>query len=273
LWRTGSARRSSCTLAGALGKRFVPTLYTDCQQSHHNVSIGVVLLVVGLVGVVVTFVPARAGFRWWRAHAATMPAPAGWMRVPVGWRPVNGPFMPVPPGWPQPVADWVAPSGWVPPATWPEPPKGWPRPESRSPAELRRAMAAARVVYVIGFAVFGVEVADPLPVNAVGALLLLWPLLVAVMCLINLVVSFRGLRMFPPYQVALFVGFWALLYADVGKVGHAELSAFVLAVIEFALAAVLGRQRPSKATRLPNNLWRQPAPPPPGEQIAEASGG
>lgn len=264
LWRTGSVGRSSCRLPDALGKAFVPTLYAQCQQSHHDMSAGVVLLAVGLVGIVVSFLPARAAFRWGRAHAAAMAAPVGWMRVPVGWRPVNGPFMPVPPGWPQPPADWVAPAGWTPPPTWPPPPTGWPRPESRSPAEVRLARGSAQAVYVLGLVVVGLDVEYPLPVHGVGALLLLWPVWIALICLVNLAVSFRGLRMFRPYDVALFVGIWGLLYVDIhldlGRVPPlAEVGALVCSALVFAFASLLRKYRPSRATALPKNLWLQQA--------------
>ena len=264
LWRTGSVGRSSCPLPNTLGRGLVPTLYAQCQHAHHDIAIGVVLLAVGLLGMVISFLPARANRRWWRARAATMPAPAGWMRVPVGWRPVNGPFMPVPPGWPQPAADWVAPAGWVPPPTWPPPPKGWPHPESRSPAEVRLALGAARAVYVIGLVVVGLDVAYPLQMHGVGVLLLLWPVGIALICLVNLSLAFRGLRFFRPYDVAVFVGIWALLYADF----HADLGeappapaggALLCAAVVFALAFVLRKYRPSRATELPNNLWLQQA--------------
>jgi hypothetical protein len=238
----------------------VPTLYAQCQHAHHDISVGVVLLVAGVIGLVVGFVPSRADFRRWREYSATMPSPPGWMRVPVGWRPVNGPFMPVPPGWPQPAADWVAPAGWVPPPTWPPPPNGWPRPDNRSPAEVRLAKAAARAVYVIGLVVVGLDVVYPLPVHGVGAVLLLWPVWIALMCCEDLVLSFRGLRIYRPYDVALFVGIWACLYADIhadlGEVPpRAEGAALVLAVLVFALAFFLRKYRPSRATVLPKNLW------------------
>jgi hypothetical protein len=276
LWRTGSAGRSKCSLPDALGKRLVPALYAECQQSHHNISAGIVLLVVGLVGIAITFAPARADVRWWLVHARTMPAPAGWMRVPMGWRPANGPFMPVPSGWPQPPAYWVAPPGWVPPSTWPDPPKGWPHPDLRSPAEIRRHAALTRAIYLIGLVVLGLEVFYPLPVHALGALILLGPVLIALICLINLIMSFRRLRLFPPFETALVIGIWSLGYADIDDVGHAQLSALLLAAIEFGLAFLLRTQRPAKTTRLPKNLWLQvpvTPPAPPSDQIAQASGG
>jgi hypothetical protein len=278
LWRTGSARRSTCRLPDALGKRFVPALYAQCQQSHHNVAVGVVLLGVGLLGAVITFASARADLRWWRAHVRTMPVPTGWMRVPVGWRPMpaSGPFMPVPPGWPQPAADWVAPPGWMPPQTWPDPPKGWPRPDLRSPAEIRRQMASARAIDVIGLVVFALEVVDPLPLHGPGAVILLAPFVIALICLINLVLSFRSLRVFPPFEAAYVVGIWSCLYATIDDVGDARLSALVLAAVVFALAFLLRKQRLSAATLFPKNLWlEQPVTPPPptGNKAAQSSDG
>jgi hypothetical protein len=280
LWRTGSVGRSGCALQATLGKGFVPTLYAQCHQAHHDISAGVVLLAVGLFAMVVSFMPVRAEVRWWRARAAAMPAPAGWMRVPLGWRPVNGRFMPVPPGWPQPPADWVAPEGWVPPPTWPLPPTGWPRPESRSPAEVKLAMAAARAVYVIGLVVVGLDVAYPLQMHGVGALLLLWPVWIALICLINLGLSFRGLRVYRPYDVAIFVGIWALLYADIDvnldetPPAPAAAAAFVSAAVVFALALLLRKYRPARATALPKNLWLQQAlaqvPPAPSSDASTA---
>jgi hypothetical protein len=140
-------------------------------------------------------------------------------------------------------------------------------------------MVAARAVYVIGLAVVGLDVAYPLPVHGAGAILLLWPVWIALVCCENLALSFRGLRTAKPYDVALFVGIWGCLYAD----AHADLGdgssyaaagALVLAALAFALALFLRRYRPSRATVLPTNLWLQPPvalPPAPTSDATIAS--
>jgi hypothetical protein len=267
LWRTGSANRSSCTLPDELGRRFVPGLYDDCQWAKADSRVGFVVLVLAVVVFAVSFGPARKASRQHRAQLAAAPPspPAGWMRVPVGWRPTNGPFMPVPPGWPQPAADWTAPKDWEPPATWPDPPRGWPRPDHRSASEVRRFWVVARASCVFGLLLVGLDIARPVMFNGLGGVVLAFPALIAFMCLVNLAVSRRHLRMFVLDHVATCAALWGLLYGLEESVLWARLAAFGLAACAVALAIPLRSQRPAPATQLPKNPQQarpQPTPAP-----------
>jgi hypothetical protein len=114
---------------------------------------------------------------------------------------------------------------------------------------------------VIGLLLVGLEVARPAKFNGVAAVVLVFPALIAFMCLVNVALSRRHLRMFALDNVAFCAALWGLLYGLEESVSWARLTAFGLTAFTVALAIPLRSQRPAPATRLPKNL-RQPRPQP-----------
>jgi len=123
----------------------------------------------------------------------------------------------------------------------------------------------ARASCVIGLLLVGLDIARPVTFNGLGGVVLAFPALIAYMCLVNLAVSRRHLRMFLLDNVAICAALWGLVYGQYESVLWARLTAFGLAACAVALALPLRSQRPSPATQPPKNLRQarpQPTPAP-----------
>jgi hypothetical protein len=253
-WRSGVASRSSsCTLAGQLGKQFVPDVYAQCQDAKRDVSLGIVLLIAGFVVFAVLYAPARTSWRRFRDRIAAMSPPAGWMRFPRNWKPSNALFMPVPPGWPQPPADWVPDVDWLPHPTWPALPRGWPQPQQVPRREVVRLIAAALGVSVIGVAALGLELAWPVTAAGWSATGLFIVEVAALLSARNLVGFYRRRGFQMPLWTAFAVVVASYNYATSGPSRWVSDTANVFAVIAAVAVISLCRHRYLWATRFPKD--------------------
>ncbi len=191
-----------------------------------------------------------------------------------GSRPTNGLIMPVPPGWPQPPADWVAPPDWVPPAEWPDPAEGMATPWRLPLAGAAAPVGAGRAGSLRARFRHRRTRGGPAATGARGGRARL-----AVarrggghVFRRDLILTFRHLRVWVQYDVALFVGFWACLYALIDENGHTQLAGLLLALSRLRFAVPLRTQRPAKATRPANARRLQPPVPPSSSeaQVAQA---
>ncbi|HEY0871612.1 MAG TPA: hypothetical protein VGD55_14535 [Acidothermaceae bacterium] len=107
---------------------------------------------------------------------------------------------------------------------------------------------------MIGLLLVGLDIARPVTFNGLGGVVFAFPALIAYMCLVNLALSRRHLRMFVLDNVAFCAVLWGLVYGQYESVLWARLTAFGLAACAVALAIPLRSQRPAPATQLPKNL-------------------